>query len=312
MLVTQGIEQVAPLQGNGRALAIGNFDGLHRGHQFILERLRKVALQMDLRLSVLTFWPHPLQVLKPSHLLQLLMTREEKLQALKDVGVEEVIEQSFSQSFAAVGAREFYERMLRDQLQTRRVSVGPDFCFGRGREGTFSQLKQWAGHDRIDVESLSPQMFEGAPISSTRIRQAIAGGAVFRAYQMLGQAFTLSGEVVRGEGRGNTIGVPTANLLPPAAPKMLPARGVYLSALDGMRAITNVGVRPTVSSGETLTIETHVLDRRIDLYGKRVELCFYERLRDERKFESIEALRAQIAEDLERARKTLISKIYKG
>jgi riboflavin kinase/FMN adenylyltransferase len=312
MRVTSGIEQAAPPEGNGRAVAIGNFDGFHRGHQFILERLRKIALQRDLRLTVLTFWPHPLQTLKPERALQLLMTREEKLRALEEAGVEEVIEQPFSAQFASVVAEDFYGRMLKDRLKTRMVSVGPDFCFGKGREGTFARLKEWGIRDQIEVESLAPQLFESAPISSTRIRQAVAEGSVFRAYQMLGRAYAIEGEIVRGEGRGKTIGVPTANLLPPPAPKLVPARGVYITALNGMRAVTNVGVRPTVSSAQSLTIETHVFDRTLDLYGQRVELCFYERLRDEKKFESVDALRAQIAQDLERARKTTISKIYKG
>ena len=312
MRVTPGIDQASPPEGNGRALAIGNFDGFHRGHQFILERLRKIALQRDLRFTVLTFWPHPLQTLKPDRPLQLLMTREEKLRALEEAGVEEVIEQPFSNEFATVSAEDFYGRMLKDKLKTRMVSVGPDFCFGKGREGTFARLKEWAMRDRIEVESLAPQIFESAPISSTRIRQAVVEGAVFRAYQMLGRAHAIEGEIVRGEGRGKTIGVPTANLLPPVAPKLVPARGVYITALNGMRAVTNVGVRPTVSSAQSLTIETHVFDRTLDLYGKRVELCFYERLRDEKKFESVDALRSQIAQDLEQARKTTISKIYKG
>lgn len=312
MRVTLGIDHAAPPEGNGRALAIGNFDGVHRGHQSILERLRKIALQRDLRLTVLTFWPHPLQTLQPDRPLQMLMTREEKARALEQAGVEEMIEQPFSAEFAAVSAEEFYGRILKDALQARMVSVGPDFHFGRGREGSFTRLKEWGLRDRIEVEALAPQLFESAPISSTRIRQAIAAGEVFRAYQMLGRAYSIEGEIVRGEGRGNTIGVPTANLLPPAAPKLIPARGVYLTTLNEMRAVTNVGVRPTVSSGESLTIETHVFDRALDLYGKRVELCFYERLRDERKFESVDALRAQIAQDLDQARKTTISKIYKG
>jgi riboflavin kinase/FMN adenylyltransferase len=282
--------------GIGR-LAIGTFDGVHLGH-------RDVIAQAD---SVLTFEPHPVSVLRPAHTPRILTPLPIKAALIESLGPSELIVIAFDAAFAARSASEFVEDVIVGRLQARSVSVGENFRFGHGARGDAAML---AADGRFQTRVVPLRELDGEVVSSSHIRSLIAAGEVGRATRMLGAPFELRGTVVSGDRRGRELGFPTANLVPDER-LAKPGHGVYAClASSGERsfaAAVNVGVRPTFESGRGELIEAHLLDFDGDLYGSELRLHFLERLRGERRFDSVEALIAAMHEDVARAREICAS-----
>ncbi len=283
-------------------LTIGNFDGLHRGHQMLITTMRQAARAEGATCGLVTFYPHPRTVLRPEQPLASLSSLDERLALFAAAGLDFVVIHPFTQATAQTEAEDFL-RLLHGHLGLSRLWVGPDFALGRGRKGTTEFLAAQGAGLGIRVEVVPEFTWEGQIIRSSRIRRLVEMGHVEWTAAWLGRFYSLTGLIVRGSRRGHTIGFPTANLAT-AAGRVIPANGVYATWAwwEGRRymAVTNVGVRPTVN-GTHRTVEAHVLDFDGDLYGRCLRLEFVARLRDEMRFPSLEALKAQIARDRDRA-----------
>jgi riboflavin kinase/FMN adenylyltransferase len=281
---------------------VGNFDGVHRGHAALVDQAVAAARDSGSTAVVLTFDPHPSRVLSPDRAPSTLMTGEQKIEALSELGVELVVLVPFTVELAALSPSRFAERVLVGGLGVSCVVVGEHFRFGRRRSGDLPRLRALGAELGFEVRGVPPVLHEGLPISSTRIREAVARGDVDAARAMLGRPYRVDGRVGRGAGRGRTIGVPTANLEPEN--ELLPRRGVYAgrchTSSGAWPAVVNVGHRPTFGGGE-LVVEAHLIGFAGDLYEARLGVSFLERLRDEQSFPDVEALRRQIRSDVERA-----------
>ncbi|MDI6769714.1 MAG: bifunctional riboflavin kinase/FAD synthetase [Anaerolineales bacterium] len=289
-------------------LTIGVFDGVHRGHQEIIRQLTEGAHADGALAVVLTFFPHPAVVLGRKADFKSLTTPGERVALLGALGVDVVITHPFDRALADQTAEVFMRHVARN-LGLRRLLIGHDFALGRGREGNYARLSELGASLGYEVRSIAPLAAGNEVISSTRIRAQIAAGDVSRAAVDLGRYYTLRGSVIHGDGRGKKINIPTANLEIPAE-KVIPANGVYVCRArvgdEGHAAVTNVGIRPTFTPEEYVPhVEAHLLDFDRDLYGQEVTLEFVERLREERKFPSVEALVEQIQADIGRARQIL-------
>jgi riboflavin kinase/FMN adenylyltransferase len=294
------------------ALSIGNFDGVHRGHQQILDRLKMQSRALDLPSVVLTFEPHPVEFFMPDREPFRLSTIGQKLALLSHYGVAHPTVLRFDAELSRLEGDEFLDRVVFAALRPSVVVVGYDFHFGKDRRGTPSLLAETGREAGVLVEVHEAVAAGDQIISSSRIRRCVRDGEVEEARNLLGRPFAISGEVVHGAGRGQGLGFPTANVA--AATGLLPANGVYATYLqDGghrWSSITNVGVRPTFGESE-VTVETFVLDSRapddLNLYGRSVSVHLLRRLREERSFESKEALIAQIGRDVDECREVLES-----
>jgi riboflavin kinase/FMN adenylyltransferase len=286
-------------------LALGNFDGLHRGHIKIIERVRRVAVERAGTSLVLTFDPHPPRVLRPDKAPPLLMTEAQKLEALGRAGIQGVAIVRFTRELSRWEPEHFVKVVLVDWLRVAEVWVGADFTFGRDRSGNFTLLRGLGGKYGFRVEKIDAVRYREFVVSSTRIRRLIAEGRVDEASALLGHHYFVDGLVVEGARRGRELGFPTANLS--ATNELLPPAGVYatLTAVDGTlhASVTNIGFRPTFGQDAALTVESHLLGFDADLYGHQVRVSFVLRLRDERRFPDVDALRAQIDADVRRARR---------
>jgi riboflavin kinase / FMN adenylyltransferase len=284
-------------------LALGNFDGLHRGHIKIIERIRRGATERGGTALVLTFDPHPPRVLRPDKAPALLMTKPQKLAALERAGVQGVAVVRFTLELSQWEPETFVRRVLVDWLRVAEVWVGADFLFGRQRSGNFSLLRTLGQQAGFRVEKIDPIRYKDFVVSSTRIRRLVAEGRVEEAGALLGRHYAIGGEVVAGARRGRELGFPTANLA--TENELIPPNGVYATfiTLDGVirPGVTNIGVRPTFGDASKVSVETHVLGFSGDLYGHQAEISFVQRLRDERRFPDVDALREQIAADVRRA-----------
>ena len=283
--------------------ALGNFDGLHRGHLKLLERVRRQAGERAGTPAAIVFDPHPPQVLRPDKAPPLLMTLDQKLQAFERAGMQGVVVVRFTMELSRWEPELFVETVLVDWLRVSEVWVGANFLFGRDRKGTFTLLKT-LGEDRgFRVEKIDPVRYKDFVVSSTRIRHLVGEGQVDEAAALLGHHYFIDGVVVHGDGRGRELGVPTANLETLNA--LLPANGIYatVAIVGGLfhPSVTSVGIRPTIGDGR-LTVEAHLLDGSPDLYGKTVRLAFVQWLRPELKFDSLDGLRAAMADDCAKAR----------
>ncbi len=291
----------------GAAVAVGVFDGVHRGHQAVLAGLQERGAELGgLPATVLTFDRHPLEVIAPDRAPRLLTAPRRKLELLAELGVHAVAVLTFDERARGLTPEEFAADVLVGGLGASLVVVGADFRFGKDRSGDVDELRDLGLGLGYYVEEVA-LLGDGAPVSSTRIRAAVAAGDVEAAALDLGRLFELEGEVVEGDGRGGTVGFPTANLA--IAPSLLlPGRGVYAAWADApdstWPAVVNVGVRPTFG-GEREVVEAHLLDFEGDLYGAPLRLRFVARLRDERRFSGIDELSAQIARDVEAGRAAL-------
>lgn len=286
-------------------LALGNFDGLHRGHQKIIERVRRSAADRNGAALVLTFDPHPPRVVRPDKAPPLLMTMPQKLDALSKAGLTGTAVVRFTEAFSKWSPDAFVRQVLVEWLRVSEVWVGADFLFGHERAGTFSVLRTLGAQYGFKAEKIDPVRYKDFVVSSTRIRRLVAEGRVDEAGALLGHHYAIGGTVVHGAQRGRLLGFPTANLS--TDNELVPPTGVYATAAEigGTRwpAVTNIGVRPTFESAGAVTIETHVLGLDADVYGAPLSLSFIQRLRDERRFPDVDALKEQIQADVRRARR---------
>jgi riboflavin kinase/FMN adenylyltransferase len=293
---------------DGVWLTIGSFDGVHRGHQEIIRQLAAGAHAHASPAVVLTFYPHPAVVLRGSNGPFYLTSPDERAVLLGKLDVDIVIIQRFDRQLADTSARDFVLK-LRERLGLQQLLVGHDFTLGRGREGDIPTLGRLGRELGFEVVVNPPVLLDGQVISSSQIRAALSVGNVESAYRLLGRPYRVTGEVVPGDGRGRMIGIPTANLKP-WYEQLLPGAGVYVcQARIGDKvygAAANVGVRPTFDGSTSfLRVEAHLLDFQGNLYGQNIQLDFLARLRDEKKFTSVQALVVQILEDIAHARKLL-------
>jgi riboflavin kinase/FMN adenylyltransferase len=293
-----------PARWTQPVLALGNFDGVHRGHRKILDRVRRVAGERGATPVVMTFDPHPPRIVRPDKAPPLLMTTEQRLEAVAAAGIQGAAIVRFTPEMSRWDPETFVRIVLVDWLRVADVWVGANFLFGHDRAGNFSLLRVLGGRYGFKAEKIDPVRYKDFVVSSTRIRRLISEGRVDEAGALLGHQYFVDGTVIEGDHRGKTIGFPTANLC--SDNELLPPHGVYATTMtmDGVvrPSATNIGVRPTVDSSGRTSIETHIFDFERDLYGKAIRVGFVLRLRYERTFESIDALRAQIGADCDRAR----------
>ncbi|MDR3358687.1 MAG: bifunctional riboflavin kinase/FAD synthetase [Desulfovibrio sp.] len=302
MRIASSVEDILPLSGTG--VTIGNFDGVHLGHQALIRRALELCREKNLGGVLVTFTPHPRCVLASQRHIPL-AGREERMKLLAALGVENVLELPFTPDMAVMSAEEFIRRFLL-ALGMRRLVVGYDFSLGKNRGGSIEVLRGLGPRYGFTLERLAPVLLDDGIVSSTRLRRMIARGDVRGAGRLLGRRYGFSGEVAHGDKRGAGLGYPTVNLAKPEV--LLPGDGVYATFMrHGSRcfpAVTNVGQRPTFGGG-TVTVESFLPGESVNLYGQSVSLEFVERLREERRFESAEHLGAQIARDAEHARAVL-------
>jgi riboflavin kinase/FMN adenylyltransferase len=290
------------------SIAIGNFDGCHMGHLALLDSMLATSKKLGTCATVLTFFPHPVEVLKPHQPLQRLMTTSEKLAVFEKKGIEKVLVAPFNKALAEMSAEDFYEKYLRTGMKAKSLHVGDDFNFGHLKKGNTTILSNWCQRDQIELSLLPKVEKLGERVSSSRIRTLIREGEMEKANQFLTRPYSLSGEVVHGFGRGNGLGVPTANLRYPAD-KLLPQYGVYVTESiwqkQSFPSVCNVGIRPTFEDQNPVapTVEVHFLKMNASLYSEFVQLNFISRLREEKKFASIEELKSQIQLDIQNAEK---------
>jgi riboflavin kinase/FMN adenylyltransferase len=298
MLVFRGVPERAT---TSTVLTIGNFDGVHRGHRALLAELKAKARELALPATVLTFEPHPRELFAPDQAPARLASLRDKFELLAECGVDRVHVCRFNHQLAALTAEQFVERILARGLAVRHLIVGDDFRFGKGRGGDFALLLRQGRQHGFAVVAMHTVDFGGLRVSSSAVRDALAAGNIEHAEQLLGRAFVIAGRVMDGKKLGRTIGFPTANIQ--VRRKRLPLSGVFAVTVSGigdkpLPGAANIGVRPTVAEGLKPVLEVHVLDFNRDIYGMHVDVNFLHKLRDEAKFDSLDALKAQIARDV--------------
>lgn len=299
-----------PRLGGRWAVTLGTFDGVHRGHQAILAESRAVARAHDLDGAVaVSFAHHPRSVLDGARRPRILTTPDEKIRLLAASGLEALVLLDFDEALAALEYDTFVRSILLDRLGLAHFVLGHDVHFGRGRGGNVTTVAALGEAEGFGVSQVASVRHGGEPISSTRIRDLVAGGRLPEAAVLLGHPFPVAGQVVEGRRLGRTLGFPTANLDPGDPSKLLPPLGVYGAWArwdrDWHPAVVNIGLAPTVSDAGEIRVEAHVLEGEWDLYGRRVELALAGQLRAEKKFTGVEALRAQIGRDVEAAQSLL-------
>jgi len=285
-------------------LALGNFDGVHRGHRKILDRVRRGASERGASAIVMTFDPHPPRVVRPDKAPPLLMTSAQKLEAIAQTGVHGAAIVRFTPELSHWDPETFVRNVLVDWLKVVEVWVGANFLFGHDRTGNFSLLRTLGLRYGFKAEKIDPVRYKDFVVSSTRIRRLVSEGRVDEAGALLGHQYFIDARVVPGDGRGRTIGFPTANLC--TENELLPPHGVYATTttIGGVvrPSVTNVGTRPTVDTSGRTVVETHIFNLNQDLYDTAIRVGFVQRLRDERAFDTLDALTSQIAADCSRAR----------
>ncbi|MBN1615423.1 MAG: bifunctional riboflavin kinase/FAD synthetase [Deltaproteobacteria bacterium] len=303
MKIIKGIDRI-PSELKNAVVTIGNFDGIHLGHRLIFEQVIAEARSQKVKAVVISFDPHPKMLLHPERKpFYLITSLEEKIRLLDEIGIDALILIPFSLEFSKTTAEAFVGGILWEKLHIRKIFIGHDYTFGRGKEGNEAFLVQQGKKLGFDVDVINAFTINGGIVSSTRIRNAILDGDVKTADAMLGRPYNLSGPVVEGHRRGAGLGFPTANIDPEKV--LVPARGVYavLAEVDGKRyqGVLNIGYNPTFAD-EKRSVEVHLLDFEGDLYGKTLEVLFVERIRDEVKFDGPDKLVAQIRQDIDKAR----------
>lgn len=288
-------------------VTIGTFDGVHLGHGKILDRVKQRAGEINGQSVVITFDPHPRKIIFPfDENLKLLNTQQEKILNLSGNKIDHLIVIPFTKEFSRMTAMEFVRDVLVNQIGVNELIIGYDHHFGRNREGSIANLVEMAALFGFKVEEIPAKLINEAAISSTKIRNAILTGDIQTANEFLGYKFELSGTVVKGEQLGRNLGFPTANLQLTDLDKIIPARGVYRVDVQLedklLPGVMNVGYKPTVSKGNSLTVEVHVLDFNQDLYGKSISIRLLQKIREERKFNSLNDLKEQISKDVQFAR----------
>lgn len=307
MRVFSDAQDGSPSDLSESVVALGTFDGVHLGHKEILRRCVSRAKQESIPSCVFTFDKHPLEVIKPQLAPETLTDLEDKFALIKDAGIENTVIARFDRKMARTGPEEFVRKVLVDYLNAKWVVVGFNYTFGFKAEGNAETLKGFGKKYGFNVEISKPVVVDGTVVSSTRIRASLAKGDVEAACKMLGRPYSVKGKIVRGQSRGKAMGYPTVNLDVPRE-IALPKAGVYatIACIEGemYKGVTNVGTRPTFR-GKAVTVETHIIRFDGDIYGKALRVLFVKRLRDEKRFESAEALACQISQDVERAKDIL-------
>ena len=300
MQVEQELAQFSPQKET--LLTIGVFDGVHLGHKFLISKLVSLAAKQNLLSGVVTFRQHPRELLSPKTKLLYLCSVKEREQLLKNEGIDFVVTLSFDKELAKLSARDFVS-LLKKHVKMRGLVIGPDFALGKNREGNADALRSLGEEMGFSVTIVTPKVINGEVASSTAIRQALADGDMGKVMRLLGRPFSLPGKVTRGEHRGTGLGFPTVNLSIDA--KMaIPPDGVYATRayIDGQefQAMTNIGRRPSFGDSNERTIEAYIVNYSQDIYGKDVKMEIIRRLREEKRFDSIEELKKQISEDVKR------------
>lgn len=306
MKIFQGFDQLGEIPNP--VLTIGTFDGVHLGHQKIIQRLNEEAEKIGGESVLFTFYPHPRMVLYPeNHGLRLIQTQAEKIDKLRRIGLQNVIVHPFTRQFSRLTAIEFVRDYLVNRLHVKKLVIGYDHQFGKNREGGIEFLKDVCDTYGFEVLEISAQEIDEVNISSTKIRNAIMAGDMEKANLFLGEPFELHGKVIEGNAIGRSIGFPTANVDIENDTKLIPKIGVYAVNVvtdDGnlFEGMLNIGLRPTISNHDNLSIEVHLFDFEGDLYGQYITIQLLTRLRDELKFDSIFELKEQLEKDEESIR----------
>jgi riboflavin kinase/FMN adenylyltransferase len=308
MEIIRSIPELSRLPGP-LFLAIGVFDGVHRGHQAVISTSANHAQPVNGTPIVVTFDPHPEKILRPAHAPHLLTATQHKIALIRDLGVRHLLLIGFDKQFAATEPEKFVEQLVTSSKPLREICVGHEWSFGKGRRGNLDLLKKLGGQFHFDVVGVPPVTLKGEIISSTAIRDAIQTGNFAKAKEMLGRDYTILGTVTPGDDLGKKIGFPTANLS--AHSEQFPPDGVYVAEawLEDVKyhGVVNLGCRPTVSSDKNRVLEIHLFDFNRDIYGQDLEVRFIRYLRPEKKFANVEALKQQIAADVQRARELCAS-----
>ena len=284
----------------GSCVTIGNFDGVHKGHQKLLNRTRDKAAALGAEAIAVTFDPHPMQVLAPEHAPPFITLIDQKLELISSLGLEICVVLEFTREMAAMPPEAFVKQYLVDSLKMTQMVIGYDYAFGKGRRGNYDLLKSLGMQYGYTAERVGPHMHEGAVVSSTRIRDLVKAGRVWDARPLLGRFYTVKGEVRHGANRGGKLlGFPTANLC--LVDELFPALGVYAvwATFEGTTypAVANIGFNPTFGN-DALSVEVHIMDFDRDIYGHDLRVQFVQRLRSEKKFNGIDELKAQIGKDI--------------
>mgnify|MGYP003542232625 FL=1 len=281
-------------------VTLGTFDGVHIGHNAILDKICKVAKHENLESVILTFFPHPRKIVSNNYDIKLLNTIEEKSVLLEKIGIQNFIVHPFDKTFSELSPREFVTQVLVEKLNIQKIIIGHDHKFGKDRAADFNDLINFGKEFGFEVEEISAQQINEVSVSSTKIRNSLLEGNISLANDYLGYPYVLTGNVVKGNQLGRTIGFPTANIQIPEEYKLIPKNGVYIvtaNVLDqNVFGMMNIGVKPTLGENK-LSIEVHLLDFDKDIYNQKIQVNLLERLRDEQKFESFEALKSQIELD---------------
>ncbi len=289
-------------------VSIGNYDGVHIGHRYILNELVSKSRQGGCKSIVVTFKPHPKRFFSKNAPSFLLTSFDEKIDIISTYPIDYLVYFTFDEAFASVSAADFVNNILVNKLKVREVIVGYDFFFGKGRSGNTSLLKRSGEKNDFDVTIIDARKIDDEPVSSTRIRKMLLAGSVRKAAEFLGRRYSLTGAVVKGKDIGRKIGYPTANVS--AGDKIIPADGVYSVRLtiqgNVYQGVANIGYQPTFGENKR-SVEAHILNFNMELHGKSLTMEFVDRLRDERKFQSVRALTDQIKNDIESARASLTS-----
>ncbi|GAB4484667.1 MAG: bifunctional riboflavin kinase/FAD synthetase [Thermodesulfovibrionales bacterium] len=304
ILITELSQLKQPLPGS--VVTLGNFDGIHLGHQELIRMIIRRAQETGALSVVVTFRPHPLKILAPEKCPPLISIYEEKIRLIEQLGVDVLVKIPFSREFSSMSSRDFAQKILHDLLQAREIFVGYNYRFGRGREGTVQTLRHYGEEFGFLVNEVGQISLNGEEVSSSRVRALLAAGDVEHAGRLLGRPYAITGVVVKGDGRGKTIGHPTANIA--AKHEIIPANGVYAVKVlvrerlyDG---VVNIGVRPTFETGRR-TIEAFIFDFNEDVYGEEMTVSFYGKIREEVKFADASQLRERIGQDIREARTIL-------
>jgi riboflavin kinase/FMN adenylyltransferase len=307
--MSHAVESGLPPDVRATVVSVGTFDGVHRGHRDVLDRLAARASALGLRSVLVTFEPHPLEVVNPTAAPLLLTVGDEKREVLAESGIDYVAVVPFTPALARYAAEEFVTKVLRARFRMEHLLMGYDHGFGRNREGDVEVMQALGARDGFRVEVVAPvSIGDGRPISSTSIRRAIAGGDLERAAYALGRPYSLGGRVMPGAARGRGLGFPTINVAPPNSRKLLPPQGVYAVRVQtpggSHGGMLNLGPRPTFGE-QAVGIEAHLFDTSGDWYGARVRVDFIARLRDTQKFSTPAALVEQLRRDEDDARRVL-------
>jgi len=290
-------------------ITIGTFDGVHLGHQGILNRLNEIAKKIKGESTLLTFFPHPRHVLhKDDQDMRLINTLDEKIVLLDKIGLDNLVVHEFTKKFSRIKPANFVRDILVEKLKVHTLVIGHDHHFGRNREGSIEELTTLAELYDFKIEKIDPQLFEDVAVSSTKIRQLIEKGKMVKVKQYLGYSFLLRGKVIKGNSVGKTIGFPTANIEVENKWKIYPADGVYAVKIftegKGYKGMMNIGQKPTVGNNSK-SLEVNIFNFSKDIYGQIIEIRFVKRIRNERKFEDLACLKEQLLIDRNRARQIL-------